>query len=158
MIDVNGMPWYVSGLHFECGQCGNCCSGPEAGYIWVSRAEVELIADYLKMTAGQVRQDYLRRVGLRTTIIEQPGSKDCIFLRKIDGQKECMIYAVRPRQCRSWPFWPGNLVNPDAWNRAAQKCCGIGRGRLYSFEEIERLKKEKKWWRDAAQTTGSSSE
>jgi len=151
-------PWYVGGLHFECGRCGNCCSGPAEGFIWVTRPEIELIAGFLKTTVGQLRRQYLRRVGLRTTIIEQAGTKDCVFLQGASGQKRCMIYPVRPSQCRIWPFWPDNLVRPGAWNKAAQKCSGINRGRLYSFEQIEKIKKDKKWWHDAEQTINSSQE
>ena len=145
---VNKSPWYVGGLHFECRRCGRCCSGPGEGYIWATSPEIKLIADFLKISAGQMRQKYLKRVGLRTTIIEQPGTKDCIFLQKIDSQKNCAIYAVRPSQCRIWPFWPSNLTSPNAWNKAAQKCSGINRGRCYSFAEIGKIKDKKKWWQD----------
>jgi len=155
MIDGISMPWYAAGLHFECQQCGSCCSGPGAGYIWVTRPEIEIIANFLKISVGQLRQEYLRRLGLRTTIIEQSGTKDCIFLRKSNGGKICMIYPVRPSQCRAWPFWPNNLTSPNTWNKAAQKCSGINHGRLYSYEEIEKIKRNKKWWRDAEQTAGS---
>jgi hypothetical protein len=147
MIDVNRMPWYVGGLHFECMQCGRCCAGPGEGYIWVTRKEIEIIADFLKMTIGELRRKFLKRDGLRTTIIEHPSTRDCIFLQEENNQKRCMIYAVRPRQCRSWPFWASNLASPDAWNKAGQKCPGINRGRHYSFEEIEKIKSEKKWWK-----------
>jgi len=143
--------WYVAGLHFKCQGCGGCCSGPGEGYIWVTRPEIEIIADFLKMTVGQFRQKYLKRVGLRTTIIEHQTTKDCIFLQDAAGKK-CMIYSVRPSQCRSWPFWPNNLACPGVWNKAAQKCPGINRGRHYSFEEIEEIKRAKKWWQDPKQT------
>ena len=151
MIDGNSMPWYVGGLHFECVQCGRCCSGPSEGYIWVSKPEIQIIADFLKIKPEQLRQECLRRVGLRTTVIEHPVTKDCIFLRESNGQKRCTIYAVRPSQCRGWPFWSSNLASPSAWNQVAQKCSGINRGKHYSFEEIERIKSEKKWWPDARQ-------
>ena len=107
-------------------------------------AEIRLIADFLKIPAKQLRRDYLKRVGLRTTIIEQPDTKDCVFLREVEGRKRCMIYPVRPSQCRAWPFWSSNLTDPFAWNRATQKCSGINRGKLYSFEEIEKNQKDKK--------------
>ncbi len=136
-------------------QCGRCCSGPAEGYIWVTRPEIELIAEFLKISAGRLRQKFLKRVGLRTTIIEHHATKNCAFLQGIDNQKRCMIYSVRPNQCRTWPFWPSNLKNPGDWNKAAQKCPGINRGKLYSFEEIERIKKAKKWWQDAKQTVSS---
>ncbi len=149
MINRNSTPWYAAGLHFECVECGGCCSGPSEGYIWVTRPEIELIADFLKISIGQLRQQYLKRVGLRTTIIEQSATKDCIFLRKIDGRKQCVIYQVRPSQCRTWPFWSSNLASPGAWNKTAQKCPGINRGKLYSFEKIQKIKRNKKWWQDA---------
>ncbi len=144
--------WYVGGLHFECQQCGRCCSGPNQGYIWVTRPEIKLIADFLKIEPKQLRQKYLRRVGFRATIIEQPSTKDCIFLRRADGLKKCMIYPVRPNQCRTWPFWSDNLVNANAWNKAAQRCDGINRGRIFGAEEIEKIKKTKKWWTNTGQT------
>ena len=138
--------WYCGGLHFECVQCGNCCSGPAEGYIWVSRPEIELIADFLKMPVKQLRQKYLKRSGLCATILEQKNSKDCVFLQKANQQRTCMIYPVRPNQCRTWPFWPENLANPDGWDRAARRCGGINRGKGYNFEEIEKIRKQKKWW------------
>jgi len=146
MIDGNGMPWYAAGLCFECQLCGACCSGPDEGYIWVTRPEIQLIADFLKLDAGKLRRDYLKRVGSRTTIIEQPTTKDCIFLREIDGKKRCMIYPVRPSQCRNWPFWPENLKNPTAWNSAGQKCPGVNQGKIHGLKEIETLKNSRKWW------------
>lgn len=140
--------WYCAGLHFECQECGKCCSGPDEGFIWVTRKEIELIADFLKITERQLRQQFLKHHGFRITIIENPVTKDCIFLKLIDGRKQCMIYPVRPNQCRLWPFWPSNLASPDNWNRYAQKCPGINSGRLYSFEEIEKLRKQENWWID----------
>jgi Fe-S-cluster containining protein len=138
--------WYAGGLHFECIGCGACCSGPGQGYIWVTRPEMGFIADYLTISTGRLRREYLKRIGLRTTIIENQSTRDCIFLKKIDGGKRCIIYPVRPSQCRVWPFWPENLKNSDAWNKAAQRCSGINKGRLYSFEEIRKIRKDKKWW------------
>jgi len=144
----NKFPWYVAGLHFECLGCGQCCSGPEEGYIWITVPEIKLLADFLDMPIKKLRRKYLKRVGLRTTIIEERFSKDCIFLKNIDGRKQCSIYPVRPNQCRTWPFWSENLTSPSAWNRTAQKCPGISRGRLYNCEEIEKIRKSKKWWPD----------
>jgi hypothetical protein len=142
-------PWYIAGLHFECVQCGRCCSGPGEGYIWITKPEIEFIADFLKISVGQVRKEYLKRVGLRTTIIEHRATRDCILLQNISGQKKCMIYPVRPNQCRAWPFWSDNLSSPNDWNKAAKKCPGINQGRLYTHDEIEKIKRNKKWWQGA---------
>lgn len=150
--------WYTAGLYFECCQCGGCCSGPGEGYIWVTRREVELIADFLEMSLSDLRRRYLRRVGMRTSIIEDQRTRDCIFLHRSDGQRKCVIYKVRPNQCRNWPFWPENLKTQNAWNEAVQKCPGMNRGRQYTFDEIEHIKKEKQWWKSKAGKAGSSSE
>ncbi len=137
--------WYATGLNFECRQCGNCCSGPSSGYIWVTRAEIKFIAEFLKIPVKQLRQKHLKRIGFRTTIIENPATRDCIFLQTEGSQKKCVIYPVRPTQCRTWPFWSNNLTSLDAWNSAIQKCPGINHGRGYSFEQIEKIRKQKNW-------------
>jgi Fe-S-cluster containining protein len=155
MIDGNSMSWYVGGLHFECVECGACCAGPGEGYIWITKPEIEIISKFLKIPPGELRRKFLKRIGLRTTIIEDPSTKDCIFLQEIDGRKRCVIYPVRPSQCRSWPFWKGNLASPASWSKAGQKCSGVNHGRLYSFDEIQEIKREKKWWQDPKQKASS---
>jgi hypothetical protein len=136
-------PWYVSGLHFECSQCGNCCSGPEEGVILISKPEIEKLAEHLGISVPELRKKYLRRVGFRTSIKEHPQTKDCVFLTKSNGFVGCAIYNFRPVQCRNWPFWQTNLASPDDWNSAAQRCPGINKGRYYSFDEIEKRKNQK---------------
>jgi len=148
--------WYAAGLRFECAACGGCCAGPGEGYIWVVRPEIELIARHLNMTQNEVQRRFLRRVGPRTSIVEHGVTKDCIFLRDVGGTKQCAIYPVRPSQCRSWPFWPENLLGPEAWGRAAMRCPGIDRGRHYSCQEIERIRENKPWWENRKDTAGSS--
>ena len=48
----------------------------------------------------------------------------------------CTIYPVRPRQCRTFPFWPENLESPEAWEEATETCHGVGSGKLYRLEDI----------------------
>ena len=143
----NKFSWYAAGLHFECFQCGRCCSGPAEGYIWVSGPEIRLIAGHLNMSAGELKKKFLKRAGLRYTIVENIHTRDCVFLRETRQGKTCAIYPVRPRQCRSWPFWSGNLASPDSWNIAGHRCPGINRGVFYSPEQIKVVKGNAKWWR-----------
>jgi Fe-S-cluster containining protein len=142
-------PWYIGGLHFECQQCGNCCAGPSEGFIWITKPEIEMLAEHLGLSVGKLREKYLVRLVTRTSIIEDPASRDCIFLSNINnGIRGCAVYPVRPNQCRTWPFWSSNLTSPSAWDSAALKCPGVNRGKLYTFEQINKLKKQKKWWED----------
>lgn len=141
--------WYAAGLCFECTGCGECCAGPGEGYIWITRPEIELAAAFLKMDAEAFRRKFLKRVGLRTSLIEHPVTNDCIFLTDFgNGRRGCAIYAVRPNQCRTWPFWADNLRRPDNWNYAAMRCPGINRGPLHSLEQILKKRDQKQWWSD----------
>jgi Fe-S-cluster containining protein len=122
----------------------------------VAKPEIEMIAGHLGLTADELTHGYLRRVGPRLSIIEESITKDCIFLQMVDGVKQCRIYSVRPAQCRTWPFWSENLQSPNDWNRAALRCPGINRGRFYTYEEIERIRKNRQWWQNPQDTADSS--
>lgn len=132
-------PWYVVGLAFECQRCGRCCQGPEEGYVWVTTDEVVAIADYLRIPEDQARKKYVRRVAAaHYSLVERKDNRDCVFLTADEaGRCGCAIYPVRPMQCRTWPFWPTNLVSPDMWAQAGRRCRGVNRGDLVPFDQIE---------------------
>ena len=132
--------WYADGLYFSCQQCGNCCSG-EPGCVWVSKSELQRIAEFLKISEKELRAKYTRRVGLRISLKEMANG-DCIFQENGQNGRGCRIYKVRPVQCRTWPFWSLNLSSLGAWNRAAQRCCGINKGEFHGLEEIEEKRKQ----------------
>ncbi len=112
--------WFSSGLRFKCTGCGQCCTGAP-GYVWVTHAEINQIADYLKTTADEVLQKYVRQVGDRYSLVEHSKTFDCVFLK----DKKCQIYPVRPKQCRTFPWWTHNLRNETEWNEASKYCEGI---------------------------------
>ncbi len=127
------IPWFGEGLRFECTQCGNCCTGAP-GYVWVSRGEIQRLADFLGLSLSHFRRQYVRKVHGRESLIERSGG-DCVLF---DSEtRRCRVYSERPRQCRSWPFWPSNLRNPMAWQSTCQVCPGSGQGKLVPLEEIE---------------------
>ena len=130
--------WYQAGLRFECTQCGNCCSGAP-GCVWVTREDIQAISEFLGRSDGKLDKSQLRRVGLRFSLTEKPDG-DCIFLKREGGKTMCSIYPVRPVQCRTWPFWNGNLRTPDHWNEATTICPGINHGPLHNFVRIEELR------------------
>ena len=135
--------WYADGLAFECLECGGCCSGPEEGYVWITRPEIAVAAGYLDVPVEQFMQRYTRRIGSRISLVEK-SNFDCVFLDPPDtdgnGPKRCSVYAVRPMQCRTWPFWPSNLRSQRAWSLAATRCPGINRGKLHEANHIENEK------------------
>ena len=149
MFGRDKRPWYATGLAFECRLCGRCCCGPDEGYVWVTEEEIAAIARHLGITPARMRELYVRKVDNRHSLKEKRPSNDCIFYRHDpdasgDGEGasgQCLIYEVRPAQCRSWPFWPSNLTDPDAWAIAGMRCKGINRGRLHTCDEIEAKRK-----------------
>ena len=125
-------PWYHEGLKFHCTGCGNCCIGAP-GYVWVNKAEIEAIASVLNLDVKTVQQRYVRQVGIRKSLVEFSGG-DCVFFD--NKNRGCQIYEVRPRQCRTWPFWASNLRTSDTWQQTCRDCPGANRGPLVSLREI----------------------
>lgn len=157
--DEESRPWYSGGLNFTCTQCGNCCTGP-AGFVWISDVEIARLAEHLKMTPPDVVRTYCREEFGRLSLKENrtpEGNYDCVFLQErtaeitFDGlppvrHKACSIYAVRPLQCRTWPFWRENLASPQAWKHSAKRCHGMGNGdRRFSQKQIEAMRDAKDW-------------
>jgi Fe-S-cluster containining protein len=129
-------PWYQDGLRFRCTRCGNCCTG-EPGHVWVNAEELATIAEHRGEPVEEVVALYTY-VGYRGRSLREKGNGDCVFY---DRQAGCTIYSVRPRQCRTWPFWESNVRSPAAWERTCKVCPGSGRGDLIPPEEITRRRR-----------------
>jgi Fe-S-cluster containining protein len=125
--------WHGEGLRFECTGCGGCCTG-EPGYVWVNKAEIEALARMVEMAVSEFQDTFLRRVGRRWSLKELPNG-DCIFFETI--HRRCTVYELRPRQCRTWPFWESNLRTEADWQETCRSCPGAGRGPIVSPSEIK---------------------
>lgn len=127
------LPWYHEGLHFTCTQCGNCCTGAP-GFVWVDDEEIRAIAEYLDKPVGEIRLFHTKPVRNKVSLTEFANG-DCTFF---DGAtRGCKIYPVRPKQCRTWPFWNSNLSSRQAWEDTQRECPGAGQGNFVSFDEIQ---------------------
>ena len=128
-------PWYAGGLAFECTQCGDCCSGPGEGYVWVTQTEIRSLAAAIGMSdrLEEFERKFTRQVGSQTSLVEYSDG-DCIFLDP--KTRGCSVYEARPVQCRTWPFWKSNVKSPRTWAQSAKSCPGCNHGRLYSLAEI----------------------
>ncbi|NQT20462.1 MAG: YkgJ family cysteine cluster protein [Planctomycetes bacterium] len=123
-------PWYSAGLRFACLRCGDCCRG-EPGFVWVTHNDINAISESLDMAARQFEARYVRKAHGRFSLVELDNG-DCIFW----SREGCKIYAVRPLQCRTFPFWPEYLRSAHAWGAVQKRCPAIGTGKLHSIEEI----------------------
>lgn len=127
-------PWFSSGLRFKCTGCGQCCTGAP-GYVWVTDEEIAAMAEHLNITIAEFQRQYIRQVGERQSLLEHSRTYDCVFLK----DKKCQIYATRPKQCRTFPWWQHNLQSEAQWNEAAKYCEGINHpdAPLVTVESIE---------------------
>ena len=105
---------------FRCQRSGYCCARPD-GFVRVNAEDVTRIAGYLGLSPQAFRSRFVAADGER--LLEHSGGR-CIFLEQ--GQRaSCRIHPVRPARCRSWPFWPELLDDPNALREARRFCPGI---------------------------------
>lgn len=106
---------------FVCTQCGECCKG--YGGTYVSPGDVEAMAAFIGMDAGQFAAKYCTRSGDRL-LLRQQESGFCVFWE----DKICSIHPVKPRMCKAWPFIMSVLVDPENWEKMATMCPGVRKG------------------------------
>jgi len=120
LIRQEGFPYVFDAD--ACATCGGrCCTG-ESGNIFVRSEEITAIAAALGMEVEAFMERYLEKRGYKYSIKERVVgvSHDCIFFnREIGG---CDIYAARPLQCRTFPFWDYFRTRVDELKR---ECPGI---------------------------------
>lgn len=130
--------FYENGLKFECQGSGKCCTSRGSyGYVYLTLGDRKRFAAHFKMKPADFTRKYCDKTDGYFHL--KAPSADCQFL---EG-KRCGVYAARPTQCRTWPFWPENLT-ARAWTKeVASFCPGVGKGRLHSKAEIEKIMLEK---------------
>jgi Fe-S-cluster containining protein len=129
--------WWSTGVQFECTGSGKCCvSRDEYGYVYLTLKDRQRMAAYLKIPTRKFTRTYCTSEGGWFYLKDY--TRACRFL---EG-KRCGVYEARPAQCRTWPFWPENMT-PKKWTKEVQSFCpGVGKGKLYSAEEIKALLKQ----------------
>jgi len=98
------------------------------------------MAEQLGLLPSGFAAAYVRAVGLRRSLRELPGG-DCVLWGGND--RGCLVYPVRPVQCRTFPFWREHLRSRRAWEDLARSCPGVNKGRLYTLKQIEELLRKK---------------
>jgi Fe-S-cluster containining protein len=125
--------WYRNGLRFRCARCGHCCSG-DTGTVRLSDGEAAALARHLDLAGHEFRAMYTRPLRGGGTRLRERANGDCVFY---DG-RACRVYPLRPRQCRTWPFWRAVVGSPERWAAEAKGCPGMNSGPLHGVEFIRR--------------------
>lgn len=127
--------------------------------MWLTKDEIVRLANHLKISPEETVEKYCRKIDGQFSLKENRnarGEYDCVFLKEIkpaggkrgevvQSKRVCGIYEVRPLQCRTWPFWTGNLSSKKAWENAGVRCHGINRGKLWTKEKMESLRDAREW-------------
>tara|TARA_B100000579_G_C22627650_1_gene755000 strand:- start:404 stop:829 length:426 start_codon:yes stop_codon:yes gene_type:complete len=126
----------INGTRFQCQGSGKCCvSRGGYGFVYLNKKDIKRFANFFNIK----KKDFIERNcvkedgNIRLKEINLNGN--CIYLK----HKKCSVYAARPEQCRTWPFWPENM-NTKKWKKEIINFCpGIGKGKFYSPKEIKKI-------------------
>jgi Fe-S-cluster containining protein len=101
--------------------------------VWVNKEDITALAAEVGLAVEEFEEKYVRLVGVRKSLHEYENG-DCVFFDH--KTRKCQVYAARPRQCRTWPFWDSNIRTPETWAATCEACPGSGKGKLYQLEQI----------------------
>ena len=104
---------------FSCKCCGHCCEGK--GGIVMSRKDRERLAAHLGLSVEDMIAQYGEYANGKVRL--QVGSNEkCVFFVQGTG---CGVHVAKPDICRAWPFFRGNLLDPQSLALAKDFCPGI---------------------------------
>jgi len=123
-------------IRFGCTGCGRCCLGhADENVIELISGEAKKISQYLSMDLNDFMKKYSVKLENHDDGIAFSPQGCCVFLQE---NNRCAIYAVRPRQCQTYPYWPEIMSSESAWNAEAGRCEGINAGEIISTERIDK--------------------
>ena len=127
--------FYKDGVRFECTRCGKCCTCD--GYVFINGDDLNNLIEGEKFSKEELLKHYLSSYQ-GYTVLRDKKNGECIFWdNEIMG---CKVYKYRPIQCRTYPFWNVVLKTEERFKKESEFCPGIGKGKLYTEEEIEILR------------------
>jgi Fe-S-cluster containining protein len=119
MTDHSNFPFIFN--QEACQTCsGKCCRW--GGYVWVSEDDLIAIAGYLNLSLDEFANEYVRACYGRLSLQERlrNGEYHCALFDPFNNC--CLVYPVRPEQCRSFPFWEGYRTN---YRKLLEFCPGV---------------------------------
>ena len=110
--------------------------------MFLSEKDLNKLVLALKMDKNSLIKTYCRWVidwnGDEALSLKEKSNKDCIL-----WNQGCTVYAARPLQCITFPFWESILASSKNWEIAAESCPGMNYGELHSEKTITESKKKR---------------
>ncbi|MDP6962614.1 MAG: YkgJ family cysteine cluster protein [Planctomycetota bacterium] len=111
--------WWKYGVAFSCQRCAKCCHARDGiAYVYVNRRERAAIAAKLEVPLATFDQKYVDYQDHAKAHVKFVGGK-CMFLKN----NQCSINAVKPTQCRTWPFWEEIMVSQESYKQQVLDFC-----------------------------------
>jgi uncharacterized protein len=107
------------------------------GEVYLTEEDLVRIAVHLSLDAADFDARYVHRTS-RSLRLRKPPGRQCLFHQ----DKRCSIHAVKPVQCRVFPYWPEIIESEATWNEAAQHCPGMNKGALIQIEVVKQISEE----------------
>ena len=104
---------------FSCRCCGHCCEG--RGGIVVSPSDCDRLCAFLKICPEEFETQWGERRGGKLHVRASDENR-CVFFTQGRG---CSVHEAKPDICRAWPYFRGNLVDPESLSLAREFCPGI---------------------------------
>lgn len=131
---MNHPAFWDGGLRFVCTQCSRCCRH-DAGFVFLSAQDLARLSEQLDLSEADVVAQHCvwSEIGADAHLsLAEQANNDCVFWR--DGG--CSVYAARPAQCRTYPFWQNIIDSASHWTMEAGACPGIGIGPTHSSADV----------------------
>ncbi len=116
---------------FDCRMCGTCCLG--SGGIVVDSEDLKRLCAHMSLSPQEFSERHAERRNGKL-VIRAGDDGRCVFFAVGTG---CTVHPAKPNICRAWPFFRGNLVDPESLALAKEYCPGIRRD--VAPEEFTRL-------------------
>ena len=126
--------FFAGGLKFSGKRCSSCCRY-DAGFVFLSEDDMEKLTAEVKMNRDSFIKTYCRWVSGfndgEVLSLKEKSNNDCIF-----WDSSCTVYAARPLQCVTFPFWESVVSCEQSWKIAASGCPGMNSGVTHTAKEI----------------------
>lgn len=123
-----------TGVRFECQPACSACCRISGCYVYLTEEEARKIARFLQISHEESLNTFTREIDHKLALYDGE-DESCVFLE----DHQCLIYEVRPRQYRTFPFLAGKFTRRTKLGSHKKICPGIGRGRCFYPQEIKVL-------------------
>jgi len=105
---------------FACQRCGHCCEGQ--GGIVLSPSDAARLAAHLGLALDAFLAAHTEAKGRLPRLLAGPDGYCEFYDHALPG---CGVHLARPDVCRAWPFFRGNLMDPESWAMIQGDCPGV---------------------------------